>query len=953
MSGKRKNQSRYEWVKKMKPEIKLYNSISFKLLYLAVVPLLLVSLLLGAYFVSTRINDVNKNLTSKGQLIAGNLSPSVEFGLFSQDVKFLKTLLTPLLADKDVVSIFVLDKNRNAVVVSVSPEYSASQLLSNKHDTSVFESAVYSTRYNVSGSFGKERFEEGVEPQPLSDLMGWVVVKLSKHSSEVRQNKIILNALLFIFAGVVMSGFLAYRMAERFARPILSLTATVRQISSGDLNARSMVSADGEIKLLQHGVNSMAETILGAQQKLEHQVAKATQKLTGTVTELEEKNNSLNLTQADLIKANAAKSEFLAKMSHEIRTPLTSVMGFSRLIENAKSQEDVRVYTRTINRSGAQLLNIIDDILSFSKLEEESPAANLDDINIRDVIDDVLSMLSPAAIEKQISLHVQVSNEIPTYLKNDNVKLSQVIINLVNNAIKFTEKGYVLVRVSLDDSFDEEVQIKFDVIDTGIGVSAKDSEKIFGVFLQVESEKNRAFEGAGLGLAISKRLVELMKGEIGVDTTAQTGSRFWFTVPMKLSDKAEMVDAFIQHEKTIILYDTDEVSCRALSQLFLYWKADLYVGESVDKIDDFLSLSHLSVAAVVISLGYEGSTEPTVMRFVQMIDRNFYQSFQKFSGKLIFLLSHRADDVGDRLRRVAADDARIVVLEKPVPRQRLYHALYDEPVLTAQESILAITPLKEISGIGGSQNIIDDKKTAHILVAEDNEFNAILIGELLSERQVDSTVVGDADAVLQSLESGKYDLLLLDIHMPGMDGLTLASEIRKYHYISDQTPIVAFTADVYVRNDGNIRAKGVNDVLYKPLTDESLNAVLSKWLLGYDFIEINDRNERDATAVPSVLVSPVMNQRLYDDVLAHLKNIEESYKTSDTAEMKLHFHQLEGMLGYFQFGDALQLLKTLKIEALSRHEAQFRDTLQLLIALVESIVLASRFEANTMGESGP
>ena len=573
----------------MKSVTQKSSSISSKLLYLAVIPILIVSMLLGAYLISTRISDVNENLMQKGNLIAGNLSPSVEFGLFSHDINFLKSLSEPLLADKDVVSILILDKARKTVIASISPAYSASQLLVDESNSSVFESAVYSSRFSLTESPENDLFENGKIRAAEPDLLGWVVVKLSKHTAEQRQKEVIIYALLFIFLGVVISGFIAYRMAKRIAQPIESLTSTVAKMSSGNLDARSKTNGAGEIKLLQQGVNVMAEIVQKSQVRLEQQVEQATRELTGIIAKLEEKNTSLKSTQADLLTANAAKSEFLAKMSHEIRTPLTAVMGFSRLIENAKSKEDIRAYTRVINASGVQLLNIIDDILSFSKLEEESAVLVFEDVNIRDTLDDMFSMLSPAAKAKKITLVAQVSTEIPMCLKGDVVKLSQIVINLVNNAIKFTEAGHVAVNVSLVDSFDEEVVIEFEVLDTGIGVADKDSESIFDSFSQAESEKNRSFGGAGLGLSISKKMVELMGGKIGVDTSVNSGSRFWFRVPMKLSEKIEEAYSLQGQNNTIVLYDKGEVSNQAWSKLLLSWKADLYVCEEFQKMLELIS----------------------------------------------------------------------------------------------------------------------------------------------------------------------------------------------------------------------------------------------------------------------------------------------------------------------------------------------------------------------------
>lgn len=892
-----------------------YNSISGKLLSLVIVPIFIVSLLLGIYFTVTRIHDVNESLIQKGNLIAGNLAPSVEFGLFSRNVPFLESLSDPLLADDDVVSVTILDKNRLPVAVSVSDKYTKEERLAND-DISVFESAVYSTRFNPTDFPLDDQPQRGVvNIQP--ELMGWIEVKLCQISARQRQYEIVLNALLFILLGVVVSGFIAYRMAKRIIQPIFSLTNTVREISDGNLAARSQADAEGELLLLQQGVNSMAEIVQHSQQKLQQKIALATYNLTETIAKLEEKNTSLNSAQAELLSANAAKSEFLAKMSHEIRTPLTAVMGFSRLIESAKDKADIEAYTRVINQSGRQLLNIIDDILSFEKLEGNKHVMSIEDINVRDMIDDVLRMLSPAAKAKKIALVAEVSNDIPCFLRADVVKLSQVLINLVNNAIKFTESGYVFVNLSVRDSYDEKVLVEFEVIDTGIGIAAEDAVKIFASFSQVESDKSRAFEGTGLGLSISKKLVGVMGGEIAVDTLANTsvnteaklGSRFWFTIPMGLSEKAGDIDDLQSLKQTVVLCDNLNVSSRALSKILLSWKVDLYVCANTAEMQDLLFLPDIEVDTLIISLDYEASIAPYMLDLLKTIR-------QQFSANVIFLCS----DISETLRKTMADFSSenfssIRLFEKPVSRQRLYQALL------SAEKRYSRQPVSQKNSAADTNGRADGK--ARILVAEDNEFNAILIRELLSERGIDCVRVADAEALLAALKRHKYDLLLLDVHMPGMDGLTLASEIRQKHYVDETVPLIAFTADVYVLNDAQLHQMGMNDVLHKPLSDDSLDCMLALWLPGY----VADTDEYH--------LSDSMNQRLQDDVLSHLSDIEKSYDAANEAEMKTHIHQLDGLLVYFQFEEASLKLRELKAHALARRDDAFRDTLSTLISLAK------------------
>ncbi len=893
--------------------IKKQDRINIKLLSLVITPILLVSLLLGAYFIITRIQDVNESLLQKGNLIAHNLAPSVEFGLFSQNVQLLRSLSEPLLSDKDVISISILDQARKPVVLVTSPAYTQGADPINDVDTSVFESAVYSTRIASVDSLLSETIDSHHLPEP--ELMGWVIVKLSHLSYNKRQNEIVINGLILIVLGVIISGVIAYRLGRKIANPIRELTDTVYQISNGNLYARVKADGIGELKYLQQGVNSMAEIVQKSQQQLKHEINQATQQLTETVGKLEEQNNNLNHTQAALLTANAAKSEFLARMSHEIRTPLTAVMGFSNLIEKSGNKEEIEAYTRIINRSGSQLLKIIDDILNFSKLENDKHALSIENLDIRDTMEDVLNMLAPAAREKQIALVLQVSNQIPEVLQGDVVKLSQVVINLVNNAIKFTDSGYVFINLVLLGSCDDEVVVEIEVNDTGVGVSAAESKKIFASFSQAESDKNRTFQGTGLGLAISRKLVELMGGQIGVDTDVEVGSRFWFAVPLKLGTQVKNKPVQPCIYKTVVLYDKLDVSRQALAKVLTAWRVDLYICETTEKLQALISDEDIPIDSLILSLDYDESSATQVEQLLQDIQK-------QYENDIILLVSNINDELGETVKPMPD----IYLQEKPLVRQRLYSALCSETTNADKKLIQHIhLPLKNVA-----------QKDYQVLVIEDNEFNTRLIDELLRERGIRCVSVFEAGDVFSLLKQSSYDLLLIDVHMPEVDGLTLAQKIRKSGLVEESIPIVAFTADVYVRIDDTLKENGINDVLYKPLNDGSLDEMLSKWLPEYDFVAESVANDNLDTPQE---ISQDLKQRLYDDVIAHIDNIERSYQFDNNAAMKMHIHQLDGMLGYFHLEDILQKLRDIKTYAYSRQDEAFEASLRELKILAQQALV--------------
>ncbi len=855
----------------------------------------------------------------KGNLIARSLSPAVEFGLFSHDERLLRSLTEPLLSDNDVVSILVLDKNRSTVIASISSRYSASQILSLNIKSSEFKSAVYSTRINTE-DYTANNIVDVFSTKTQPDLMGWVVVKLSHLSTETSQNEIIVNAILLIISGVFISGIIAYGMAKKIACPLVRLTDVVHEISGGNFDIRSETNGVGEIYHLQTGVNVMAELIGGSQNELKNDVRMATYQLTETIEALEEKNARLNATQLQLVQANSAKSEFLAKMSHEIRTPLTAVMGFSRLIEKAKNKLDIQAHTRIINQSGTQLLNIIDDILNFSKLDNEKQELTSNEFDLRLVIEDVLNVLSPSARVKKIALISNVSNELPIQLQGDSVRLSQILINLVSNAIKFTETGHVCVNVSLIDTNSEKVHVNFEVCDTGIGVPSDAQKTIFDSFSQAESDKSRSFEGTGLGLAICKKLVNLMGGEIGLRENTEAGSQFWFSLPLLLSEKRVNTKLHIVQRRRVVLYDNLSVSNQALSKILISWHMDLYVCDNLPDLFALLKNREITTDYVLLSLDFSESAASKVETLIENV-------LAVYKERIVVLSSCEIDEIN----QLITGNSQVIAVEKPVPRQRL-QTMFD----SSAESNGNLDD--DTSNDVGETSVNQTKpyfsesvpmKKRRILLAEDNRFNSMLIQELLSDRFIDCDCVEDAKSVLESLPNADYDMLLLDVHMPEMDGLTLAQDIRKNNRIKKSIPIIAFTADVYVRLNDELKEKGINDVLYKPLSDDSLDKMLSLWIPSY---HCGNESKQDRATIPTVF----MSQRLVDDVLVHLRNIEQSFRFDNKVAMNMHIHQLDGMLGHFQQNELLTQLKSLKLLANMQQNDNFYRILSQLMEDVQN-----------------
>ncbi|MAA71724.1 MAG: hybrid sensor histidine kinase/response regulator, partial [Bermanella sp.] len=362
-----------------------------------------------------------------------------------------------------------------------------------------------------------------------SQLLGWVEFEFNTDEQQLILYQSLFSSILLILACCFLALYLAYRTSNRITVPLHQVSATLNELESGNLEARVQLSNHAEFNELSGGINAMAASLQQAQQELQDSVEQATEDLKGTVEAMEVQNIELNFARRSALDASKTKSEFLANMSHEIRTPLNGILGFSKLLEKTRLNKRQQEYLSTIETSSSSLLSIINDILDFSKIEAGKLVLDSVPVNLRDICDDVLTMLAPEAHKKQIELAAMVYQDVPMDIMGDPTRIKQVLTNLVSNAIKFTESGSVIVRVMLEEHINNKVALKFTVTDTGIGLTDEQQGNLFKAFSQGDTSTTRRFGGTGLGLVISKHIVNHMQGEIGLTSQQGAGSQFWFT----------------------------------------------------------------------------------------------------------------------------------------------------------------------------------------------------------------------------------------------------------------------------------------------------------------------------------------------------------------------------------------------------------------------------------------
>ncbi|RUR11137.1 two-component system sensor histidine kinase LetS [Legionella sp. km772] len=824
--------------------------IKYQLRITTLIPTFLVALLFAFFYNGQFGKDLQQHMTHMGEAFIRQLIPAAQFAMLRNDERALQSLINASIVNPEVQALAFYDAQghllaynggKHSIHKPFNPPGYTGDFIETKQISSTLINFIAPITIPKFDLYSNTPFKYIPSPAALQgdDILGWLSIDVDTQSTLIKRYQMLIITIFITLFGLLMGLTIHYFLSKQIYLPISRMRRSMKQILRNEFETEIKVSSKGELGIIERGCAHLQKKYLDTINDLSQHIEEATHDLQQSLELLEEKNIELSLDKKKTEEKSRQKSEFIANMSHEIRTPMNGVIGFTNVLLESKLDALQLDYVKTIKSSAQDLLAIINDILDFSKIDAGKLHLDCIPLDMRACIDEVLALASPNAHKKGIDLIPITQVNVPKTVLGDPFRIKQILSNLITNAVKFTDHGYVCIRTKIEQETDKDYTLQITITDTGIGISPEDQNKLFTAFNQADTSITRRYGGSGLGLVICKKLCEEMQGKISLTSELNKGSTFTARI------KVEKLTAYeVEKHQThrfghlkIICFDENPLHLEALCNGLGYWGIECVSVNAFNKIANTLQENKdCKIAFINVNQGCEQQVK-------ELISNNNHLPYVLISKWPI----HDYTAIGAQ-----------GFLYKPISIQKLQDMIES---LTNQEQAEK-TPQHELRSLREQLRFLHPE----LLIAEDNPVNKMLLNSLLKD-QAQVSAVDDGEMAVNACNDKKFNIILLDLHMPKLNGLEAARMIRQHSLLNKHSPIVLISANSSDLSSIDIKKSGIDFCLQKPIDEKQLLTHI---------LRIADKAQHSAIDWELCVQKVSGNQALAEEFLA--KFVEELYK---------------------------------------------------------------------------
>ena len=772
--------------------------IKYQLRIITLIPVFLVALLFAVFYNTQYDKALNQHVLRLGKALINPLVPAAQRAILHDDSLALQKLIDATRANSDVLSLAFYDErgqllayrgDKKVLLKSFTPPQETTDYIISTHlphQSMNFIVPITAPEFNPYGSFGPIAFH-------LGEKLGWISMDMDVKFILIKRYRMYIITIFITLIGLLIGLSIHYMLSRRIYRPITRLRRSMKQILNNEFETQIKVSSTGELGIIEEGCAHLQKEYLSAINEMNQSIEIATADLQQGLELLEEKNIELSLDKKKTEEKSRQKSEFIANMSHEIRTPMNGVIGFTNVLLESQLDPLQLDYVKTIHSSAQDLLNIINDILDYSKIEAGKLHLDCIPLNIRTCIDEVLALAAPTAHKKGIDLIPATEIDVPNTVLGDPLRIKQIISCLINNAIKFTDYGYVLIRTHIEQETDKDYTFCFSIIDTGIGMTPDDQTTLFNAFNQANTTITRRYGGSGLGLVICKQLAERMKGRIVINSEIHKGSTFsvYLTLEKLAAYEVEKHQTHRFSNLKVLCFDDNPLHLEALCNGLGYWDINSIRVNTFNQLENaFLTHPDCHLAFINVNQGCEKQVAHVLLKQTipcLLVSKWFIHDYQALGAQgLLF---------------------------KPPSIQKLHDAIE----VAMDKASFTQSKHQELLDLRTQLRSFQPK----LLIAEDNPVNRQLLNSLLSKNAYIETVE-DGQKAVASCQKTSFSAILLDLQMPRLNGLDAANLIRQESMLNKNTPIILITANIQDISKDELNQAGIALCLQKPIDEREL-----------------------------------------------------------------------------------------------------------------------------------